>query len=263
MSKSRTVVRNLLLFTGLASVTFAQTTTFTSGSVANYGPIVAPDSIAAGFGTNLVTATTPAPSLPLGTTLGNASVSITDSKGMKFNAPLFLVAPGQINYLIPATVALGKATVSVTSGSNTFTGTLEIANIAPGIITADSSGKGVPAAQVVRLNAAGMQTVAPAFTAGTAANSFTTSPISLATASDQVYLMLYATGIRRHSLNPVIATIGGVRVPVTYAGAQSQFPGLDQINIGPLPQSLVGKGQVDLMIMVDGVPVNTVQIAFQ
>jgi uncharacterized protein (TIGR03437 family) len=61
----------------------------------------------------------------------------------------------------------------------------------------------------------------------------------------------------------VIATIGGVRVPVLYAGAQSQFPGLDQINLGPIPQSLVGKGEVDVILTVDGVPANTVRLAFQ
>ena len=61
----------------------------------------------------------------------------------------------------------------------------------------------------------------------------------------------------------MIVTIGGVSVPVLYAAAQGQYPGLDQINIGPLPQSLVGFGAVDLAVTIDGVPANTVRIAIR
>jgi uncharacterized protein (TIGR03437 family) len=53
-----------------------------------------------------------------------------------------------------------------------------------------------------------------------------------------------------------------VKVPVTYAGAVSGLAGLDQINVGPLPQSLAGtgKGDVDVVVTVDGVPANTVKV---
>jgi len=250
-----------LFFTSaLASSAIAQTGTFTSMSMASYGALVSPDSIVAGFGSNLGVGNT-AGSPPLQTTLAGASVTITDSAGAKFAAPLYLVSPGQINYLIPAGAAIGKATVAVTTASGMLPGTVLISNIAPAIATASADGKGVPAAQLFRLNAAGVTSVQPVFMGSTGA--YTPAPINLSTASDQVYLMLYGTGIRRHSLNPVIATLGGIRVPVTYAGAQSQFPGLDQVNIGPLPQSLVGKGAVNLVLTVDGVPANTVALNFQ
>ncbi len=251
-----------LLSVGLSAVGVAQTSSFMSGSMASYNPIVAPDSIAAGFGTNLATATTPANSLPLLTSLGNAQVSITDSAGKKLSAPLYLVSATQINYLIPANAALGKATVTVTSGTSTVTGSILISNVAPAIISIDSTGKGVAAAQVVRRNAAGTTTVETPFKAGSGSNTFVSVPIGLTTSTDQVYLMLYGTGIRRHSGNPVKATIGGVSVPVTYAGPQSQYPGLDQINIGPLPQSLAGKGDLDVVVIVDGIPANTVRLGF-
>ncbi len=250
----------LLLTGAIAASAFAQTGTFTSMSMASYGPLVSPDSIVAGFGMNLGTGNT-AGSLPLQTNLAGASVSITDSAGAKFAAPLYLVSPGQINYLIPAGAAVGKGTVTVTTASGMLQGTLLISNIAPAIATASADGKGVPAAQVYRLNAAGVATVQPVFMGSTGA--FTPAPINLSAASDQVYLMLYGTGIRRHSLNPVIATLGGIRVPVTFAGAQTQFPGLDQVNIGPLPQSLVGKGAVNLILTVDGIPANTVNLNIQ
>ncbi len=231
--------------------------------MASYNPIVAPDSIAAGFGNNLATSTTPASSLPLSTTLGNAQVSITDSKGTKLTAQLYLASPTQINYLIPANAALGKATVTVTSGTSTVQGTLEISNVAPALISLDASGKGVAAAQVVRSTAAGVVSVDTPFKAGTGANTFVTVPINLSPATDRVYLMFYGTGIRRHSGNPVRATFGGVSIPVTYASAQSQFPGLDQINVGPLPSSLAGKGEADFVVVVDGIPSNAVRVAIQ
>lgn len=260
LPRKRHIFGALLSVCALAFSAFSQTGTFTSVSVASYGPLVSPDSIAAGFGTNLGIGNNPG-SPPLQTTLGGSSVSIVDSAGTRFAAPLYLVSPGQINYLIPAAAVLGKATVTVSPAAGMSTGTLLISNVAPAIVTASSDGKGVPAAQVLRVTRAGMTSIQTTF-AGTA-GAYTAAPINLTMAGDQVYLMLYGTGIRRHSLNPVIATIGGIRAPVIYAGLQSQFPGLDQINIGPLPQTLVNKGAVNLVITVDGVPANAVALNFQ
>ncbi len=256
----RHVLSALLLTSAFAPHAFSQTGTFTSMSMASYGPLVSPDSIVAGFGTNLGVGNT-AGSPPLQTTLAGSSVSIVDSAGTKFAAPLYLVSPSQINYLIPAAAAIGKATVTVTTAAGMSTGTLLISNIAPAFATANADGKGVPAAQVLRLTGAGVTSLQNTFMGTT--GSFTAAPINLTTSGDRVYLILYGTGIRRHSLNPVIATVGGVRVPVLYAGPQSQFPGLDQVNIGPLPQTLVGKGAVNLILTVDGVPANTVALNFQ
>jgi hypothetical protein len=46
------------------------------------------------------------------------------------------------------------------------------------------------------------------------------------------YVTLYGTGIRnRSSLANVSASINGTTVPVAYAGPQSQYPGLDQVNV--------------------------------
>jgi len=256
----RHFLRALFLTSAIASSAFSQTGTFTSMSMASYGPLVSPDSIVAGFGMNLGTGNT-AGSPPLQTTLAGASVSITDSAGTKFAAPLYLISPGQINYLVPAAARIGKAAVTVTTSSGTLQGSLLISNVAPAIVTASSDGKGVPAAQVFRLNAAGMTSLQLAFMGS--AGAYVPAPINLSASADQVYLMLYGTGVRRHSLNPVFAMLGGIRVPIQYAGPQSQFPGLDQINVGPLPQTLVGKGAVNLVLTVDGVPANTVALNIQ
>jgi uncharacterized protein (TIGR03437 family) len=46
-------------------------------------------------------------------------------------------------------------------------------------------------------------------------------------------------------------TIGGLALPVEYAGPQPQYAGLDQVNV-KLPQSLRGRGMVDVVVTVDG-----------
>ena len=40
----------------------------------------------------------------------------------------------------------------------------------------------------------------------------------------------------------------------------SEFVGLDQINIGPLPPSLAGRGEVEIVVTADGMAANTVTV---
>jgi len=42
--------------------------------------------------------------------------------------------------------------------------------------------------------------------------------------------------------------------------AHSVFPGLDHINLGPLPRSPAGRGLVDIEITVDGKAANVVKV---
>jgi hypothetical protein len=62
------------------------------------------------------------------------------------------------------------------------------------------------------------------------------------------YLILYGTGIRnRSSLANVTATINGVNATVVYAGPQSQYPGLDQVNVA-IPAGTPLSGSVSLTV---------------
>ena len=241
------------------------TTTITNTSSGNYRGIVAPSSLVSGWGSGFSATTATANSNPpvsLPTALGGVSLSGVDSSNTTFSPMLYLVSPGQINYVLPANVGLGRATIAVSSGnSSVASGVVYISNVAPAIFTADGSGNGVPAAQILRVNAANTQSgFESPYLSGT--STYQPRPIDVSS-TDRVYLILYGTGIRNHSLNPVIATVNGTSVPVTYAGAQSTYPGLDQVNVGPLPASLVGSGTVNAVILVDGVPANTVQVAFK
>jgi uncharacterized protein (TIGR03437 family) len=55
----------------------------------------------------------------------------------------------------------------------------------------------------------------------------------------------------------VIARIGGVDAQVMFAGAQEGFVGLDQVNVR-LSRSLIGRGEADVVLTVDGKPANTI-----
>ncbi len=91
----------------------------------------------------------------------------------------------------------------------------------------------------------------------------TSRPIDLGPPGEVVVLRLYGTGIRnRSSLSAVTMTIGGMSAEVQYAGAQTDFvgfDGLDQINVR-VPRSLIGRGEVDLVLRVDGKTANTVRV---
>ena len=88
-------------------------------------------------------------------------------------------------------------------------------------------------------------------------------PIDLGPATDDVYLLLYGTGVRnRTSLTNAQANIGGVSIPLVYAGPHCCFIGVDQINV-KLPRSLAGSGDVDVALTVNGVSANIVKVNFK
>ena len=181
---------------------------------------------------------------PLATTLGSASVSVKDSAGNQQLAELFYVSPTQINFLIPPGTGSGFATVNVLSGGQTVaSGTVQIDPVAPGLFSANQNGSGAPAGFWQRLTASGDSTTQQLAQCGATAGSCTASPIDFGAGSDSVYLILFGTGLRnRASQADVSATVGGQSVPVVYAGAQFQYAGLDQVNLGPLPAALAGSG---------------------
>jgi uncharacterized protein (TIGR03437 family) len=58
----------------------------------------------------------------------------------------------------------------------------------------------------------------------------------------------------------VTATVGGHPAPVTRFGAQGGNPGLDQVNTGPLPPSLAGRGRVNIILTADEQTENPVKV---
>ena len=89
---------------------------------------------------------------------------------------------------------------------------------------------------------------------------FAPVPIDLGPDVDRVFLDLFGTGIRnRSSLSNVAGKVGGIDSEVFYAGPQNEVVGLDQVNI-LLPRSLAGRGDVDVVLTIDGQKTNTVTI---
>jgi uncharacterized protein (TIGR03437 family) len=114
---------------------------------------------------------------------------------------------------------------------------------------------------VIYAHADGTQTTDNSTIWNAATGSFEPNPVSLATPGDQVFLVLYGTGLRHAAA--LTATINGVSVPVVFFGAQGTYAGVDQINIGPLPASLAGAGLVNVVISADGQAANTVTMSIQ
>jgi len=217
------------------------------------GPI-APNSFVSAFGSSLATMTQAAGS-SYPTNLDGTTVTVTDALGVARLASLSYVSPTQVNYIVPGATALGQATVTVASGGTASSAAAVVATIDPGLFL--FGGTDLVAAYVQRVNADGSQTVENVYTLN-ASGGIVAAPIDLSPASSQVYLVLYGTGLRGHSAasNSVTITAGGVSLPAPiYAGAQPQYPGLDQIDV-LLPQSLAGKGDVAIQVTVDGQAAN-------
>ena len=201
-------------------------------SAASYaGTAVAPESIAASFGDKLAPSVVVNTSAALSQALAGSTLTVRDSAGVLRLGRLYFVSPGRINYEVPAATAVGEATITVLTGTgSTSTGKVTIKNAAPGIFTANGNGAGVPAALAVRIGADGTQTPVNVF-ACDAAGRCAPAPMSLGAATDQTFVSLYGTGVRKRTdLDKVTCTIGGVAAPVSFAGAQGSI-GLDQINI--------------------------------
>jgi uncharacterized protein (TIGR03437 family) len=179
------------------------------------------------------------------------SILVADAAGVTRPAILSYVSPPQINLVLPAALATGAGSVALMRGSvKVFTLPITISAIAPGLFSADASGRGQAAAQIIRVAEDGTQTTEDA-----------RGPISLGTGPS--YLVLYGTGLRnRSSAENVTCVINGQSLAVTYAGAQGDFSGLDQVDV-LLPQNLAGAGTVGVSVIVDGKASNQLTLTFR
>lgn len=232
-------------------------------SAANFSTKVASESLASGFGTVLATSRNTATSFPLPTTLGGTIVRLRDSLGATRDAPLFFISPTQVNFQIAPGLQNGTVSVTVINGANQNSiGNFMLERVAPGLFTANGNGTGPAAAAVLRIKSNGAQSYEPVVRLDTATGKFVTVPIDLSNASDQVFLLLFGTGIRfRSALSGVTVSIGGIPQQVTFADKQGGQVGLDQINVRL--SGLAGRGEVDAFVTVDGQRSNTVRLGFK
>ena len=233
-------------------------------SAASYkGTAVAPGSLAAAMGTNLAPAALRAADMPWPETLGGVQVEIAGSKGLKVMAPLLAVSPGQVNFLVPESLDLGRAQVVLRrDGRAVAGGPVDLARVAPALFSANGDGQGIAAAQVLRLKETGELSYELVARFDAAQKRFVPAPVAFAP-GDRLFLILYGTGFRRIATSTLASLrIGTTAVPLTYAGPHPEIPGLDQLN-AELPRSLAGSGENRITLTVEGLAANTVVVVFQ
>ncbi|HKQ79054.1 MAG TPA: Ig-like domain-containing protein, partial [Blastocatellia bacterium] len=210
-------------------------------SAASFTPVVAPGSIAAAFGLGLATQVAYAATQPLPTSLAGTTVRVNGEL-----AGLFFVSPSQINYLIPPGTPAGVASIIVTSGDGAVSaGSAPIAAVAPALFTASGDGQGALASQLLRIKADGQLIYEPL------AQGIVTRPIDFGEQSDQLFLILYLTGIRNAAPSGVRVSLGGVEYAPLFVGAVGGLSGLDQVNVA-LPRNFGGRGRITLLVKASG-----------
>src|SRR5262249_27377954 len=213
-------------------------------SAASYtGSVIAPNSIASLFGNALTTSSESADRTPLPDTLAGVKLKVTDRQGKEQFAPLFYASPMQINFLMPAGLQGGAATVSVTDtgGRVISSGSMIIDTTSPGLFSADASGKGLAAAVFLRVMPDGSTRYEPVWQLD-AGGKPAPVPIDL-NAGGQVYLILFGSGLRGGDTLSSYALVKYQGLPrlyikPDYVGPQGFYIGLDQVNI-PLPDTLM------------------------
>ena len=242
-------VANVLSSVHVSSVSF-------DGGPSAQGSFVSAFSI---FGSKLATSTVGASSADWPTTLGGTTVSIKDSAGTTHAAQILYASPSQLNYRVPEAAATGLATVTITANSIAIPGAINIAAVYPNLFF-QYNGENTALGFLVRVrNGAVSYEPFVQTTNGTIAP----LPIDLGPATDQVYLVLVGSGLgKTGSATTVSASIGGVSVTPSYAGAQGTWAGLDQYNI-LIPRTFIGKGKVDVTVTANGKISNTVNVTLK
>jgi uncharacterized protein (TIGR03437 family) len=219
---------------------------------------LAPGSIVTAYGAGLASSTATAETAPP-ISLAGTSVTVTDAAGTVASAPLFYVSSSQVNFELPADMAPGIATVTISSVDATSNqrASIVIGTVSPGLFTLN--GSGLVAAWVLPVLNGVQQPLQSVYqvTSGNVVG----FPIDVAASNEQFYLEIYGTGFRNSKT--VTATVGGISVPVLFAGAAPGYLGEDQINIGPIPASLAGKGAVSVVLTADGKVANVGSVTIQ
>jgi uncharacterized protein (TIGR03437 family) len=183
----------------------------------------APDELVSLFGSQLGGPPRTAEANALPQTLDGLRVNVTGASGTVLASDLTYVSASQVNFIMPAGLATGPALVSVVRNGVVIAAVpVRLGRVAPGLFD---------------------------------------SPQIARTGAGDVYLVLYATGIRNASGKPAVAcTVNGRSLGVAFAGPHRDFAGLDQVNV-LLPADL--RGGLIVSLLVDGQPSNSVNVRVQ
>jgi uncharacterized protein (TIGR03437 family) len=213
---------------------------------------LAPGSIVSVFGRNLTPANAHATDLPLPTTLGEATLTVSGT-----DAPLFFSTASQINAQLPFELTANSRVQVVAKRANAAAvpELITLAAARPGIFTTNQQGTGqgaifnergqlvdssapAVAGDIVQVYSTGLGATQPPVKSGVAAP---VQPLALAAAT-------------------VTATVGGRPATVQFAGLAPGFVGLYQVNVR-IPAGMTPGPAVPLAVLANGVPSNTVTMA--
>ena len=210
---------------------------------------VAPGMLVSIFGSNLTAAgqVYQASAYPLPAELGGVTVTIGGEL-----VPLDVVTPGQINAILPFDLPVNTTLPLIVTYNNAVSVPEPVSIVAsePGIFTFTQNGQGTGI--VVLIHPDGSQAIA-----GTA---------NPASAGD--ILVIYCTGLGdvnprgvagspapvtplAQAIDPVTVTLGGVNVPVSFAGPTPGYAGLYQIN-ATVPAGIAASSAAPLILTQSG-----------
>jgi uncharacterized protein (TIGR03437 family) len=202
------------------------------------------------FGLNIAPRTTVASQQPLPKELDGLRAELKDSHGTVRDLGFSLVSPFQVNFVLPENLAPGAATVTIYRDTeSTHKDWLYIRRVAPALFSAQASGEGAPAGEVLYVHADGSRESQFLWQA---AGRLGIVPriVELSRPDTEVYLVLYGTGWRNAGEGtPVEAYIGDHPLEVLYAGPQPQYEGLDQVNLR-IPALDLPSGEYPLYVRV-------------
>jgi uncharacterized protein (TIGR03437 family) len=262
--------RRVVLRSNLDVRFFAGVSQLTGVSAPAYDPHgVTVAGVVALFGQGLATMTRAATGTSLPLTLEGVSVHLTNRNFANRQCGLFFVSPQQINAALPAieftlddaSLYAGETLIEVRRGTQVLAaGSVEIERVAPGIFTADSSGSGLAAAVALRVRSDNSQVFEPLFRFDPQTRQFVAVPIDISSSAEQVFLVLFATGVRyRIDAAGVRVKIASEDAMVSFAGPAPGLVGVDQVN-ALIPKSLIGRGEVEVILIADGRESNRTKI---
>jgi uncharacterized protein (TIGR03437 family) len=152
----------------------------------------------------------------------------------------------------------------IAGGQLVGSSTVEVASTAPALYAANENGGGAAAALAVLQHPDGTQSTQLLFDPSLPAGQRVALPIDFGGPDDQLFLVLFGTGLRGESTLANVRAVFrcGFPPPVTYAGPQGEFAGLDQVNIDLtlFKGILKGQGEMGVVITVGEKVTNQVTI---
>jgi uncharacterized protein (TIGR03437 family) len=221
---------------------------------------VAPGTLVSIFGSKLTDASTPqvASTYPWPTQLGGTSVTIGGEA-----IPLYVVTPGQINAIVPFDQPAGTSLPVVVTRNTAVSAPQQVSMVSsqPGVFTQAQTGQGIGVIVVVHPD--GSQEEAGGSNAAQAGDTLVIYCTGLGAVTPRAVAGFPAPpSPLSQVIDAVTLTIGGVDVPVFFAGPSPGFIGLYQVN-ATIPRGISPSAQAPLVLSQGGRSSATVTIPIE